>query len=94
MTAKTHSEYLKAQFLWVDEQHRSYGVAASELMISAERVAPKRGCKNAFLDTLGSKALEFYKRRGYSKFGRLSGFSGEHERYFLCRTLEPYSVHL
>jgi ribosomal protein S18 acetylase RimI-like enzyme len=86
LTAKTYWEYLEIQFLWVHEDHRDIGLA-SELIVTAETEAMKRGCKHAFLDTFSFQALGFYRKLGYSEFGRLSGFSGQHERYFLRKTL-------
>jgi ribosomal protein S18 acetylase RimI-like enzyme len=86
VTATTYWEYLEIQFLWVHEDHRDRGLG-SELMVAAEAEAGRRGCKHAFLDTLSFQALGFYRKPGYSEFGRLSGFSGRHERYFLRKTL-------
>jgi ribosomal protein S18 acetylase RimI-like enzyme len=86
LTAKTYWEYLEIRFLWVHEDHRDRGLA-SDLMVTAETEAARRGCKHAFLDTLSFQALGFYKKLGYSEFGRLSGFSGLHERHFLRKSL-------
>src|SRR5471032_1425480 len=88
LTAKTYWKYLEIQFLWVDEDHREAGLG-SELVVAAEAEAAKRGCKHAFLDTLSFQALGFYKNLGYTEFGRLSGFSGRHERHFLRKALTP-----
>lgn len=90
VTAKTYWEYLEIQFLWVHEHHRDTGLG-SELMVAAEAEAARRGCKHAFLDTLSFQALGFYTKLGYAEFGRLSGFSGRHERHFLRKTLMPSS---
>lgn len=90
VTAKTYWEYLEVQFLWVHEDHREAGLG-SKLMVAAEAEAARRGCKHAFLDTLSFQAFGFYKKLGYSEFGRLSGFGGRHERYFLRKALSPTS---
>jgi hypothetical protein len=58
-------------------------------MVAAEAEAVRRGCKHAFLDTLSFQAPGFYIKLGYAEFGRLSGFSGRHKRYFLHKTLIP-----
>jgi hypothetical protein len=42
---------------------------------------------HAFLDTLSFQALGFYQKLGYIEFGRLSGFSGKHDRYWLRKSL-------
>ena len=88
LTAKTYWEYLEIQFLWVHEDYRDQGLG-SELMVAAEAEARRRACKHAFLDTLSFQALGFYKKLGYSEFGRLSGFSGQHDRHFLRKALTP-----
>ncbi|WP_429260481.1 GNAT family N-acetyltransferase [Paraburkholderia sp. GAS334] len=88
LTGKTYREYLEIQFLWVDERSRKGGLASS-LMAAAESQALQRGCKRAFLDTLSFQAPGFYKKLGYTEFGRLCGFSGQHERHFLRQQLEP-----
>src|SRR5471032_719406 len=86
LTAKTYWEYLEVQFLRVSEPHRNGGLA-SQLIETAEGEARKRGCKHAYLDTLSFQALGFYEKQGYREFGRIGGFSGVHERYFLCKSL-------
>jgi ribosomal protein S18 acetylase RimI-like enzyme len=90
VTAKTYWEYLEIQFLWVHEDHRDGGLG-SKLIVAAEAEAWSRGCKHAFLDTLSFQALGFYRKLGYSEFGRLSEFSGRHERHFLRKVLAPPS---
>jgi GNAT superfamily N-acetyltransferase len=88
LTARTYWRYLDNEFLWVDEKYRSQRIATS-LMGAAESKAVKRGCVHAFLDTLSFHALGFDQRLGYKEFGRLSGFSGRHERYWLSKALTP-----
>jgi GNAT superfamily N-acetyltransferase len=57
-------------------------------MDAAEKEARARGCERVFLDTLSFQALEFYTKRGYAEFGRLSGFSGKHDRHYLYKHLD------
>lgn len=88
ISGMTYWQYLEVSYLWVSEEHRGAG-HASRLMAAAESEAIKRGCKHALLDTFSFQALGFYLRLGYKEFGRLSGFSGEHDRHFLHKQLDP-----
>jgi len=86
LTASTYWQYLEVNYLWVREGHRNAG-HASALMAAAESEAIARGCKHALLDTFSFQALGFYLHLGYREFGRLSGFSGEHQRHYLYKAL-------
>lgn len=86
LTGRTHWQCLDIAYLWVDERHRGRGFA-SRIMDAAESEAFSRGCRRAFLDTLSFQALNFYQKRGYTEFGRLSGFSGKHDRHYLWKRL-------
>jgi GNAT superfamily N-acetyltransferase len=55
----------------------------TQLLAAAEREAAARGCHSAYLDTFDFQALPFYQKQGYTLFGTLDGFAGEHKRYFL-----------
>lgn len=87
LTGKTYWNYLDVAFLWVHEKHRGAGHATS-LMAAAEDEALKRGCRHAILDTFSFQALGFYKKLGYSEFGRLSAFAGNHDRHYLHKALQ------
>ena len=86
LTGRTYWRYLDIAFLWVDEKYRGRGLA-TKLMNAAESEARNRGCRHVFLDTLSFQALGFYQKLGYTEFGRLSGFSGQHDRYWLRKSL-------
>lgn len=86
VTARTYWRYLDIKFLWVHEQHRKEGLG-SKIMLAAEAEARRRGCTGVFLDTFSFQARGFYERLGYTEFGRLSGFSGKHERHFMRKSL-------
>jgi ribosomal protein S18 acetylase RimI-like enzyme len=86
LLGKTYWQYLEVSFLWVSEEHRNAG-HASKLMAAAESEAVGRGCTHAMLDTFSFQALGFYQRLGYREFGRLSGFSGKHDRHYLHKAL-------
>ena len=86
LTGRTYWRYLDIAFLWVDEKHRGRGIA-TQLMNAAESEALNRGCGHVFLDTLSFQALGFYQKLGYTEFGRLAGFSGKYDRYWLRKAL-------
>jgi ribosomal protein S18 acetylase RimI-like enzyme len=86
LTGRTYWRYLDIAFLWVDEKDRGRGLA-TKLMGAAEMEARKRGCERVLLDTLSFQALGFYQKLGYTEFGRISGFSGKHDRHYLYKSL-------
>ena len=48
--------------------------------------------KHALLDTYNFQALGFYQKNGYKVFGRLTGFSGKHDRHYLHKELDVTDV--
>ena len=90
LTGKTYWNYLDVSFLWVHEKYRRAGHATA-LIAAAETEALNRGCSNVLLDTFSFQALGFYKKLGYAEFGRLSGFTGNHERHYLHKSLAKKS---
>ena len=86
LTAKTYWQYLDISFLWVDERHRKFGHATA-LMSAAETEARGRGCKQAIVDTFSFQAPEFYRKLGYSEWGRLTEMAGKHVRHFFRKPL-------
>jgi GNAT superfamily N-acetyltransferase len=87
LTAKTYWNYLDISFLWVAQAHRHTGLA-SKLMHAAEREALARGCQHAVVDTYSFQARGFYEKSGYQEFGRLSGYSGKHDRHYFHKALQ------
>jgi ribosomal protein S18 acetylase RimI-like enzyme len=87
LLATTYWQYIEVHVLWVSEAHRNAG-HASRLLQAAEDEARQRGCKHAFLDTFSFQALGFYRKQGYSEFGRLEEFSGKHDRHYLHKRLD------
>jgi len=91
LLADTYWQYLEVHKLWVSEAHRKAG-HASRLLNAAETEARRRGCKHAFLDTFSFQAFGFYQKLGYSEFGRLEEFSGEHDRHYLHKRLDDKHI--
>lgn len=68
--------------LWVDEPIRDQGWG-QKLMEAAEKQAVKKGCTIAYTDTFTWQAPEFYKKLGYTEYGKLEGFpEGNSLTYF------------
>ena len=86
LTGKTYWNYLDIGFLWVHQDKRKSGIA-SRLLSLAEAEAKQRGCEFSMLDTYEFQALGFYKKQGYCEFGRLEGYCGKYERYYLKKVL-------
>jgi GNAT superfamily N-acetyltransferase len=72
--------------LWVAEPHRRNGLG-SQLLKGAESSARTRGCVGIYLDTFSFQAPDFYKRHGYTEFGRLDGFPAGHARIWMMKML-------
>lgn len=78
--------WLYIQWLWVSEQQRGRGVAAT-LLARAEAEAVARNCHGAWIDTFNPAALRVYRRAGYEPFGALEDFPKGHSRTFLKKRL-------
>ncbi|MCU6498356.1 GNAT family N-acetyltransferase [Rugamonas sp. A1-17] len=83
----TYLGWLQIQVVWLDDSVRGQGYG-SELMTIAEREGLRRGCQNAFVETLSFQALPFYEKLGYSVFSRLADFPPGGARYALTKKLE------
>ncbi len=59
--------------LWVDESMRGQGWG-KKLMEAAETEGKKRGCTFAYTNTFTWQAPGFYKKLGYTEYGRLGNF--------------------
>lgn len=82
--------WLQVHALWLADELRGRGMGR-DLMLAAEREAVRRGCTQAFLETLSFQALGFYEKLGYTVFSRLDGFSPGGARYALRKALQPDS---
>ena len=79
-------DWLFVQLLWVAEAYRSQGIG-SRLLLGAEAAARDKGCRAAWLSTFTFQAPNFYERRGYREFGRLSDFPLGHAAVWLWKPL-------
>lgn len=81
-----YGDWLFTALLWVHEALRARGIG-SGLLDEAERRALAFGCHNAWIDTFSFQAPAFYKKLGYSEFGRLDDYPPGHCRIFLKKRL-------
>jgi GNAT superfamily N-acetyltransferase len=82
----TEYNWLFVNWLWVGEPYRRKGVG-SRLLSNAEALARERGCASVYLDTFSFQAPDFYRRLGYSEFGRLNDFPPGRARIWLSKSL-------
>jgi GNAT superfamily N-acetyltransferase len=71
--------------MWLADHLRGAGLGR-DLIGQAERIAIRRGCHSAYLDTFSFQARGFYEALGYTLFGTLDYPPG-HQRRFLQKRL-------
>lgn len=91
LSGDTWVGWLQVHALWLADELRGRGMGR-DLMRAAEGEAVRRGCTQAFLETLSFQALGFYEKLGYTVFSRLDGFPPGGARYALRKALEPVSA--
>lgn len=80
-------EWLHVQMLFVPEPLRGLGIGAA-LMASAEAEARARGCRGAHVDTFSFQAAPFYRKIGFSLFGKLDDCPPGHDRLYFRKRLD------
>lgn len=88
LSGDTWVGWLQVHALWIADDVRGRGMGRA-LMGQAEREAVRRGCTQAFLETLSFQAREFYEGLGYLVFSSLDGFPPGGARYAMRKTLAP-----
>ncbi len=78
--------WLLVDWLWCDPDHRHVGLG-SRLMAAAEDAARTRGCVGVYLQTVTFQAPDFYRRLGYTEFGRLDDLLPGHAVLWLQKRL-------
>ncbi len=86
LLGETFWNWLHVDDLWVHEAYRKNGVG-TQLMLSAEAEAIRRGCRHVYLDTIDFQAPDFYLKLGYTIWGVLDDFPPDHQRIFLKKDL-------
>lgn len=72
--------------LWVDESLRNHGWGR-KLMETVEEEGRKRGCTLAYTNTFTWQAPEFYKKLGYTLYGKLENFPQGARLSYFCKDL-------
>jgi GNAT superfamily N-acetyltransferase len=78
--------WLFVEVVWVAEQLRRQG-CGTRLLKRAEEHAREHGCYGVWLDTFSFQARGFYEKQGYTLFGELPNYPGEHSRFFMSKKL-------
>ncbi len=74
------------ELLAVAEEGRGKGIGG-QLMARLEDEARLRGMDGIWLDTFSFQAPDFYRRLGYSEFGRIDGYPQNEARQFFLKRL-------
>lgn len=75
------------ELLAVPEQTRGQGTG-SRLMDMAEALAREKNCVGIWLDTFDFQAPDFYRKHGFTEFGRLEDYPPGHQRLFFNKRLD------
>ena len=78
--------WLFVDWLWIRDDRRGQGIGG-RLLAAAEAEARARGCGGIYLGSFTFQAPDYYKRAGYSEFGRIDGFPPGHALVFLLKRL-------
>ncbi len=79
-------KWVFVELLAVAQPGRGKGIGG-QLMARMEEEARVRGMRGIWLDTYSFQAPEFYKRLGFSEFGRIDGYPEDGARHFLLKHL-------
>lgn len=79
-------KWVFVELLAVAEQGRGKGIGR-QLMARLEDEARVRGMDGIWLDTFSFQAPDFYKRLGYTEFGRIDGYPANEVRHFFVKRL-------
>tara|TARA_R110000737_G_scaffold266971_1_gene274536 strand:+ start:945 stop:1364 length:420 start_codon:yes stop_codon:yes gene_type:complete len=79
-------KWVFVELLAVAEAGRGKGIGG-QLMARMEEEARLRGMQGIWLDTFSFQAPEFYKRLGFSEFGRIDGYPDDGARHFFLKRL-------
>ena len=60
----------------------------SRLLRQAEAEARARGCIGVWLDSFAFQAPGFYRKQGYTEFGRIDAYPRGHARHFFLKRLD------
>jgi GNAT superfamily N-acetyltransferase len=79
-------QWLKVDFLWVDDKQRGNGIG-TRLLAQAEETGKNKGCKKACLTTFNFQARPFYLKHGYRVVYVQRNYPITNERYHMEKDL-------
>jgi ribosomal protein S18 acetylase RimI-like enzyme len=82
----TYWSWCSIDVLAVAEPYRGKGIG-NLLLRKAEEIARARDCIGIRLDTMSFQAPEFYRRQGYTEFGRIEDYPPGHTRLWFMKKL-------
>lgn len=82
----TYWSWCSIDVLAVAEPYRRKGIGTL-LLRKAEDIARARGCIGIRLDTMSFQAPDFYRRHGYTEFGRIADYPPGHTRLWFMKRL-------
>ena len=77
---------LEIYILWVEEAYREKGIGKA-LLQKMEKEAAELGATISMLDTFDFQAEGFYRKMGYTEFGRIRDFPKGRNRIYLSKAL-------
>jgi GNAT superfamily N-acetyltransferase len=80
-------QWLHAQLLYIPEPLRGRGMG-SAIMTIAETEARKRGCIGSHVTSFSFQAAPFYRKLGYTLFGRLDDYPPGHDLLHLRKRFD------
>lgn len=86
LTGFTWGGALKISYIWVHDDHRHQGYG-TRLVLTAEREALARGCRQAVLDTHSFQAPDFYPKLGYVQCGLAQDWPLGYQQYYFTKRL-------
>ena len=83
---KISYRWLLIDLVSVPESMRGQGIG-ERLMHMAEETAREKHCLGIWLETFSFQAPGFYRKLGYSEFGRLDDYPPGHSRHYFLKSL-------
>ncbi len=84
---RTAYRWLFIEMFVVPQSLRRQGLG-SQLLMEAERQARAHGCVGVWLDTFAFQAPGFYRKHGFTEFGRIDDFPPGSSRHFFMKRLD------
>lgn len=92
LTTTSFWHSLRIDFLWVDSSMRGQRLA-EKLMAQAEVYARSQIYRVMIVDTFSFQAPDFYRKQGFTEFGRVSNHpEGHSQHYFEKWLVDPIEI--